>query len=131
MIRRPPRSTRTDTLFPYTTLFRSTLARAAGRRQRHDRGAVPQPPDPRHLREPFSGVAPERPAAEPVPVVRLAEVTAAAAQRLVWSARMPRGMHQPCPPSTQGTSSMSRPDPHPHSEHTHTPSNAPRRTKQL
>src|SRR3546814_15905197 len=26
MIRRPPRSTRTDTLFPYTTLFRSDLA---------------------------------------------------------------------------------------------------------
>src|SRR3546814_6257642 len=43
MIRRPPRSTRTDTLFPYTTLFRSRLelrhqggedrAHAAGRRQ--------------------------------------------------------------------------------------------------
>src|SRR3546814_2851433 len=29
MIRRPPRSTRTDTLFPYTTLFRSRLAAAA------------------------------------------------------------------------------------------------------
>src|SRR3546814_6898776 len=27
MIRRPPRSTRTDTLFPYTTLFRSITAR--------------------------------------------------------------------------------------------------------
>src|SRR3546814_15357911 len=27
MIRRPPRSTRTDTLFPYTTLFRSPLTR--------------------------------------------------------------------------------------------------------
>src|SRR3546814_2930029 len=27
MIRRPPRSTRTDTLFPYTTLFRSPQAR--------------------------------------------------------------------------------------------------------
>src|SRR3546814_4608607 len=26
MIRRPPRSTRTDTLFPYTTLFRSSSA---------------------------------------------------------------------------------------------------------
>src|SRR3546814_2406559 len=26
MIRRPPRSTRTDTLFPYTTLFRSIMA---------------------------------------------------------------------------------------------------------
>src|SRR3546814_19924155 len=25
MIRRPPRSTRTDTLFPYTTLFRSVV----------------------------------------------------------------------------------------------------------
>src|SRR3546814_4790925 len=35
MIRRPPRSTRTDTLFPYTTLFRSVLD------QRHrDHGAV-------------------------------------------------------------------------------------------
>src|SRR3546814_6177246 len=33
MIRRPPRSTRTDTLFPYTTLFRSALlpADAKGR----------------------------------------------------------------------------------------------------
>src|SRR3546814_5570264 len=33
MIRRPPRSTRTDTLFPYTTLFRS---RPAGSRRRRD-----------------------------------------------------------------------------------------------
>src|SRR3546814_11027490 len=39
IIRRPPRSTRTDTLFPYTTLFRSTsveidgLRRALGDRQ--------------------------------------------------------------------------------------------------
>src|SRR3546814_3261750 len=33
MIRRPPRSTRTDTLFPYTTLFRS------GHRRRGDRPA--------------------------------------------------------------------------------------------
>src|SRR3546814_116565 len=30
MIRRPPRSTRTDTLFPYTTLFRSHLEDAPG-----------------------------------------------------------------------------------------------------
>src|SRR3546814_15525373 len=30
MIRRPPRSTRTDTLFPYTTLFRSDIALAIG-----------------------------------------------------------------------------------------------------
>src|SRR3546814_5021235 len=32
MIRRPPRSTRTDTLFPYTTLFRSSATAAADRR---------------------------------------------------------------------------------------------------
>src|SRR3546814_1912372 len=30
MIRRPPRSTRTDTLVPYTTLFRSLFERLAG-----------------------------------------------------------------------------------------------------
>src|SRR3546814_12692085 len=30
MIRSPPRSTRTDTLFPYTTLFRSALGPAHG-----------------------------------------------------------------------------------------------------
>src|SRR3546814_4710332 len=32
MIRRPPRSTRTDTLFPYTTLFRSSNRRPVFRR---------------------------------------------------------------------------------------------------
>src|SRR3546814_2678107 len=32
MIRRPPRSTRTDILFPYTTLFRSII----GAQDRHD-----------------------------------------------------------------------------------------------
>src|SRR3546814_4193823 len=33
MIRRPPKSTRTDTLFPYTTLFRSGADAGARRRQ--------------------------------------------------------------------------------------------------
>src|SRR3546814_4879564 len=40
MIRRPPRSTRTDTLFPYTTLFRSGIQGAGfveiSRRARND-----------------------------------------------------------------------------------------------
>src|SRR3546814_2695767 len=39
MIRRPPRSTRTDTLFPYTTLFRS------GAVERLEFFAVPRPPN--------------------------------------------------------------------------------------
>src|SRR3546814_7023229 len=42
MKRRPPRSTRTDTLFPYTTLFRSRL------RTVPERG--PRPADPAHGR---------------------------------------------------------------------------------
>src|SRR3546814_21163498 len=71
MIRRPPRSTRTDTLFPYTTLFRSdqpdllcrTRLRAAGQdvqgvagrlpgeRQLAGEGAGPAAEDPRQGRE--------------------------------------------------------------------------------
>src|SRR3546814_10083394 len=60
MIRRPPRSTRTDTLFPYTTLFRSLLGIGEGlseigdaredRRQRceaHTHGFGEQPRDRR------------------------------------------------------------------------------------
>src|SRR3546814_3761897 len=39
MIRRPPRSTRTDTLFPYTTLFRSRSA--PGLRQRRTKREIP------------------------------------------------------------------------------------------
>src|SRR3546814_7106355 len=41
MLRRPPRSTRTDTLFPYTTLFRSVvLALRGGRHAARLAGAV-------------------------------------------------------------------------------------------
>src|SRR3546814_7123505 len=36
MIRRPPRSTRTDTLFPYTTLFRSPLLTKALANEKSD-----------------------------------------------------------------------------------------------
>src|SRR3546814_18899489 len=49
MIRRPPRSTRTDTLFPYTTLFRSVAAlsrsreRAGRRRTARAREGSPLP----------------------------------------------------------------------------------------
>src|SRR3546814_5028150 len=44
MIRRPPRSTRTDTLFPYTTLFRSILQVRPG--QGFGRGGGgPRPPE--------------------------------------------------------------------------------------
>src|SRR3546814_15925083 len=52
MIRRPPRSTRTDTLFPYTTLFRSFVRLSLTGDDAHQRG--------------FAGaVAPDQPDAAP------------------------------------------------------------------
>src|SRR3546814_2507545 len=51
MIRRPPRSTRTDTLFPYTTLFRSQR-RICGRRHPRRR-----PPEKRAARRARHGAA--------------------------------------------------------------------------
>src|SRR3546814_7319323 len=50
MILRPPRSTRTDTLFPYTTLFRSPGAHPLSQLQLHRH----QPPDRHQLRLPRS-----------------------------------------------------------------------------
>src|SRR3546814_8044268 len=51
MIRRPPRSTRTDTLFPYTTLFRSRLRGNDGRRNEPLlQPPVMEPDHPVHLR---------------------------------------------------------------------------------
>src|SRR3546814_13742600 len=43
MIRRPPRSTRTDTLFPYTTLFRSACGSAHAADRAADAHADPDP----------------------------------------------------------------------------------------
>src|SRR3546814_16745194 len=55
MIRRPPRSTRTDTLFPYTTLFRSLPAPSTA----HTRWAVRSAPS-----LPLEANAPGHPAME-------------------------------------------------------------------
>src|SRR3546814_8864389 len=49
MIRRPPRSTRTDTLFPYTTLFRSQGHRTGGHLPELWCGRRTYQPDRRHL----------------------------------------------------------------------------------
>src|SRR3546814_14730222 len=58
MLRRPPRSTRTDTLFPYTTLFRSerelVLLEGNGMRLRFDDGEIHELLPP-HDRLRFSG----------------------------------------------------------------------------
>src|SRR3546814_7752504 len=51
MRRRPPRSTRTDTLFPYTTLFRSRIGELLGRAGQREAAAREFFP-----REQFAGV---------------------------------------------------------------------------
>src|SRR3546814_7230993 len=68
MIRRPPRSTRTDALFPYTTLFRSGLS-IRGRREdkpsrRQNASACPswRQPDRKHLRGSWQESASRSPA---------------------------------------------------------------------
>src|SRR3546814_17114994 len=49
MIRRPPRSTRTDTLFPYTTLFRSLREPRAAEARPADQIAATAPAQPTAL----------------------------------------------------------------------------------
>src|SRR3546814_12865950 len=61
MMRRPPRSTRTDTLFPYTTLFRAGSGHSLITSRRHRRhGAVTGPAGT--TRPPRAGPAPTGPA---------------------------------------------------------------------
>src|SRR3546814_10510511 len=62
MIRRPPRSTRTDTLFPYTTLFRSRSSAQFAAEERcecHDRKARSEQGHARQPLPPFGGQAPD------------------------------------------------------------------------
>src|SRR3546814_1763428 len=56
MIRRPPRATRTDTLFPYTTLFRSSAVRRRRRVQPLARRLLRLYPPPRLLLRRFRGL---------------------------------------------------------------------------
>src|SRR3546814_8410450 len=55
MIRRPPRSTRTDTLFPYTSLFRSPTFRSTPPRRRRLTRVTAQP-----LTQEFRSTPPRR-----------------------------------------------------------------------
>src|SRR3546814_17939888 len=58
MIRRPPQSTRTDTLFPYTTLFRSLRLDLRGHRRTREPDSLPRPARPvGHARSPVSARA--------------------------------------------------------------------------
>src|SRR3546814_16412129 len=110
MTRRPPRSTRTDTLFPYTTLFRSRSDISQGhgrpgmthstRTVRHDFAdptlgfevSIELGPDRTRRRDPRLGCDPGR----------RTEV-----RRLRPSRRTPPP--RPCPPLLEHTSSLPRP----------------------
>src|SRR3546814_14187311 len=78
MIRRPPRSTRTDTLFPYTTLFRSMASDALGTHARDELG-ISDISTARPLQAAFTSAATFSAGA----IMPLAVVTAASAQQLI------------------------------------------------
>src|SRR3546814_9463947 len=59
MIRRPPRSTRTDTLFPYTTLFRSVAAGSSSPASRSSSPPMPSPEYRSALRSEAQCLSPE------------------------------------------------------------------------
>src|SRR3546814_3215250 len=54
MIRRPPRSTRTDTLFPYTTLFRSAKKAKKAVKKVAPKKAAAKPAAPKPIKEALS-----------------------------------------------------------------------------
>src|SRR3546814_8532920 len=76
MIRRPPRSTRTDTLFPYTTLFRSSFLDPAVRAHGLDRTAEKARLDAQYPGNPNGASAALKAwdAAHPEPKTRIAKV---------------------------------------------------------
>src|SRR3546814_16996162 len=85
MIRRPPRSTRTDTLFPYTTLFRSlTKTSRLAPIPDVDSGAIIPEPPPLTLALPATILLghPNVVAAEREAAARWAEIGVARADRL-------------------------------------------------
>src|SRR3546814_10275513 len=94
MIRRPPRSTRTDTLFPYTTLFRSAAPRRAERPEHRDpqwREGRARRVD-RHPRR----RRPERPGRHPE-AARTARAVADGREAVRRLARRPPGLGQQAP----------------------------------
>src|SRR3546814_19972768 len=115
MIRRPPRSTRTDTLFPYTTLFRSTRpaqiggklrAALAGGLSEARRAGLPR----QDRRDPW------RPAPHPRGMARALRSSAIGARAAADWARRHRGGAVPPPPTHAPAPSRSppaggRPDP--------------------
>src|SRR3546814_2167448 len=84
MIRRPPRSTRTDTRFPYTTLFRSLRPGAGGLRALH----LADPALPRPARAPRNQARAGRRRPGSLPLLAQQHVRAVAA---VLRALAPRG----------------------------------------
>src|SRR3546814_16732478 len=92
MIRRPPRSTRTDTLFPYTTLFRSRTPAISARPELETRPR-------RMIAEPAATIA----LAAPPDRAFFAWLTIPPRHRLhpaIWRARTPYGsLERALPPS--------------------------------
>src|SRR3546814_11277872 len=83
MIRRPPRSTRTDTLFPYTTLFRAVLeARSEGRKAPPLGGFAPAGSRPAAAPDRFAILPPGIPHDAPASPARFVFVSGSVTRRV-------------------------------------------------
>src|SRR3546814_17132137 len=136
MIRRPPRSTRTDTLFPYTTLFRSLAPRQAARRAELDLpGLVVGPEDraPGALLVAFDEESPSPTASEVAERTGLSRPAVRRILLTLHNSGTVRAACQHCPPSPRllPTAPPSAPHtapswyPRPPSRHTHNPQARP------
>src|SRR3546814_1443013 len=102
MIRRPPRSTRTDTLFPYTTLFRSELDHAQQRDPAQpdaDRAAADQRGRPR-CRRVHAAASPSTSAMRPRSELVRASVIKTSTKRLTsrgWPGKFTESMFSVLP----------------------------------
>src|SRR3546814_16516710 len=105
MIRRPPRSTRTDTLFPYTTLFRSLPGaappplRAGQRRAAH---AVPGAVAPRERGHAAARPRRRRPRDRPAPGLRDGRRRVGAGGAVAAGARLRTPLARPRSPTGPG-----------------------------
>src|SRR3546814_14553098 len=119
MIRRPPRSTRTDTLFPYTTLFRSSVLSGLAEDSRHIRMATLQNalPSTQHFWQQAFHATADRASYQGIPddTRALSGIAAGLTYPLggPWPAGLPAGA-QPSQPRPSHAMAATRTDHQPH-----------------
>src|SRR3546814_16355116 len=124
MIRRPPRSTRTDTLFPYTTLFRSTATSPRSTPQPSPRSPTRRRTAPSSGSHPAQPRSPRPPTSDTTPMLPGRPSSTWPATRTPPTTGTPCNDHHHPPGHRRGATHLPttettprQPDPHPHHPH--------------